>query len=63
MREDIIYSLNTTDLQTVADDVIGRELTKGEMEKLKLNVSKRIDWYDIIEMAIRDELGVEKGRK
>ena len=60
MREDIFYSLNTADLETVADDVIGRELSKAEMEKLKLNVSKRIAWYDIIEMAIMDEIGVEK---
>lgn len=60
MKENIFYSLNTLDIQTVADDVIGRELTKGEMEKLKINVAKRIAWYDIIEMAIHEEIDMEK---
>lgn len=52
MKEKIIYSLNTTDIQTVANQELNRKLTKEEIEKISEIIPERIDWYDIISCTI-----------
>ena len=48
----IIYSLNVADLQTVAQQEIGRDLTNKEIEKIKDSIATKINWYDAISDAI-----------
>ncbi len=52
MREKIIYSLNTLDVQTVATEEIGRELTLKEIKGIEDKIAKNIDWYSAIANAI-----------
>ncbi len=56
MREKIIYSLNTSDVQTVAIEEIGRELTLKEIKGIEDKIAKNIDWYDAIANAISSEI-------
>lgn len=52
MTPEIFYSLNTEDIQKVAREEIGRELSKAEMERVQSIVSDKIDWYEMISHAI-----------
>jgi len=47
-RDKIIYSLNITDIQTVAEEVLGRELNDEELKKVINRVGDYIPWYDSI---------------
>ena len=53
-KNQIIYSLNIEDIQTVAIQEIDRELTDNEIEKVKNSISKKIDWYDAILSSIEE---------
>jgi hypothetical protein len=53
--QDIVYSLNTEDVQLVAVENIGRELTAGEIDRLKDPIAEKINWYDAIFSAISEE--------
>jgi hypothetical protein len=49
VQNDIFYSLNIEDNQTVAIQEIGRELVDEEVEKkIKDLICERINWYDAI---------------
>ncbi len=50
--QDIVYYLNTEDVQMVAVENIGRELTAGEIERLKEPIAEKINWYDAILFAL-----------
>ncbi len=50
--QDIVYYLNTEDVQMVALENIGRELTAGEIERLKEPIAEKINWYDAILFAL-----------
>jgi len=52
----IIYSLTVEDVQTVANQELGRILSSGEIEKIKETIAKRINWYDAIADSINEEL-------
>ena len=59
-NNEIVYSLNIEDIQTVATQEIERELTDDEIEKKKDSIAEKIPWYDAIaeaidEMLIRDK--------
>jgi hypothetical protein len=47
-RNDIVYSLNIEDVQSVAVQEMGRELTDEEIEKVTDLMGERINWYDAI---------------
>ena len=49
---EIIYSLNTSDIQTVANEILNRELSEDEIEQIKGLVADNINWFDAIESAI-----------
>ncbi len=55
-NDEIIYSLNIMDIQTVAQQEIGRDLTSGEIEKMKESIAAKINWYDAISDAIYQDI-------
>ncbi len=59
MKDKIIYQLTTEDVQRVAEEQFGRKLTSREIEKLADQVAENISWYDAIEEAIKETLGLE----
>ena len=60
-NNEIVYSLNIEDIQTVATQEIERELTDDEIEKIKDLFAEKISWYDAIAAAI-DELIVRDNK-
>lgn len=50
--EDIIYSLTVEDVQTVAMEALGRELTESEINELIDPIHDRLSWFTAIEEAI-----------
>ncbi|MGA2622969.1 MAG: hypothetical protein ABSF91_03870 [Bacteroidota bacterium] len=55
--ERIVYSLNVEDIQTVANQELGRDLTLKEIEVVERELGDYIPWFDIISDLIT------KGRK
>ncbi len=51
-KSPMIYWLNEEDVQNVAKDELGRELTHDEIKKIIEPISKNIDWTDAISIAI-----------
>ena len=49
-----VYQLVTEDLQSIADTVIDRQLTKEEILTVKETVNNSIDWTDYVKCAILD---------
>ena len=58
-KEEIIYSLDITDIQTVAEQEIERELTINEIEKIKDSIAEKIDWYGAIADSISEKIEVD----
>jgi len=46
------YSLSFEDIQTVANEEIGRDLSKDELLKIVDEISENINWYDAISDAV-----------
>ncbi|NUM75175.1 hypothetical protein HUU40_12505 [candidate division KSB1 bacterium] len=55
-NDDIIYSLNIDDVQTVAMDEIGRELSLSEIKSIEDLIGDNINWYDAILDAINAKI-------
>jgi len=53
-RNDVVYSLNIEDIQTIAIQEIDRELTDAEIENVKDLICEKINWYDAILNSIND---------
>ena len=60
-NNEIVYSLNIEDIQTVATQEIERELTDDEIEKIKDLIAEKISWYDAIAAAINEMIVEPKG--
>ena len=58
--EEIIYSLNIEDVQTVALEMIRRELTRKEIGKIEDAIAEKINWYDAIANAIGQNIDAEE---
>ncbi len=56
MRSKIIYYLNEEDVQTVAHQEVGRNLSFQEIEKIKTTIAEKINWYDAIAEAIYEKI-------
>lgn len=56
MDKDMIYYLNRADVQTVAQQELGRELTNKEIDKIKDQIAENINWYDAIAYVINNSL-------
>ena len=52
----IVYSLNIEDVQNVAEEEIGRELSEKELEIVEDKIGDYIDWYSAIDITIRNEI-------
>ncbi len=59
MKNEIVYSLNTEDIQMVAVQEMGRELRYDEVEKIKDLIGEKINWYDAILNSI-EEINIKK---
>ncbi len=55
-KDDIVYSLNIEDVQTVALEEIGKKLTAKEIEKITDAIGENIDWYGAILDAIKAQI-------
>jgi len=53
-NNDIVYSLNIDDIQTVSTQEIDRELSEEEIEKIKDLIAEKINWYDVLADAITE---------
>ena len=54
--EEIVYSINVNDLQTVASRVLDRRMSDGEVELVADALGDFIDWYHAIANAIDNRL-------
>lgn len=52
----IIYSINIEDVQNVAEEELGRKLTKKELEIIEDKLGDYIDWYGAIDTVIQNEI-------
>lgn len=52
-----MYSINCEDLQQVASEKLGRELTRSEMRLVEAKLGDHVDWFGAIEAAIGDVVG------
>jgi len=52
----IVYSINVTDIQEVANKVLERDLTKEEIILVEDSVADYIDWFQAIENSIRKHI-------
>lgn len=61
-RNEIVYSINIEDIQTVAINELGRKLTEDEIEKIKNLISEKVNWYDAILYSIIENEGIVTAR-
>lgn len=54
MKNETIYKLMIEDIQNVAQQEIGRDLTFSEINKIKDNIADKIPWYDAIANSINE---------
>jgi len=52
----IIYSINVSDIQEIANQVLERRLTKKEMVLVERSVGDYIDWSQAIENSINEHI-------
>lgn len=58
--EKIIYSINFEDVQTVSEEVYGRELNENELKIVEDKIGDYFSWYDSVADLISNELELEK---
>jgi len=59
MKIKVIYQKTIEDIQTVAVEEIGRELTEDEILAIEDTVAANINWYDAVADAINGKILVE----
>lgn len=55
----IIYSISIRDIREVVKGLFTRELTDSELEKVGNRMGDFINWADIIESAVNEEVAIE----
>jgi len=50
----VIYSINIEDVQKVAEDELGREVTENEVKIIEDRIGDNISWYDAISLTLKD---------
>ncbi len=53
-NEDIFYSLNIGDIQNVAQQELGRDLTESEIGRMMDSIVSKVNWYDAIADTITE---------
>jgi hypothetical protein len=56
MENKIVYSITVEDIQTVANQEIGRSLSSKEIEKIIDPIAEKIKWYDAIADSINAKI-------
>ncbi len=51
-----IYYLDEEDVQTVAMEVLERNLSDKEIEKIKDSIANKIQWFEAIEYSIYEHI-------
>jgi SOS response regulatory protein OraA/RecX len=61
----VFYSLSYEDIQNIAEEDLGRELTENEIESVVDEISERIDWTTAISDVLLDKFqsATEKPKK
>jgi hypothetical protein len=52
MENRVVYSIDVEDLQNVANEEIGRDLTQDEVSKIENKLDDYFDWYGTIQSII-----------
>ena len=61
MNQDrIIYSIVVEDINTVAEEILGRNPIEDEVKFIEEKIGDHISWYDIIENLLHDYKGQPK---
>ena len=58
MKNETIYVLKKEDIQNVAQQEIGRDLTSDEIQKIKDTIADKIDWYYAIADTINENINI-----
>ncbi|MCX6260674.1 MAG: hypothetical protein NTY95_07540 [Bacteroidia bacterium] len=59
----IIYSINIEDIQNVAEEYLGRQVSKKDLKVIEKKLGDYIDWHEAIVLAIDDAVTIKKNRK
>ncbi len=59
-RNKIVYSLNITDIQEVAQEVLDRKLSKEEIIKVQESIGDYLDWFQAIENSIHKHISTQE---
>lgn len=59
-KNKIVYQLIIEDIQTVATEIIGRELSDEEINKLVDPIAESVSWFEIIENCIKEYLDMNE---
>ncbi|MEW6740247.1 MAG: hypothetical protein ACOYU2_10770 [Nitrospirota bacterium] len=54
----IIYSINIEDVQTVAEEELGRKLNRNELKIVEDKIGDYIDWHEAILAAINENISL-----
>ncbi len=55
-NDKIVYSINVSDIQVVAKQVLERNLTNEEVILVEKSVGDYFDWFQAIETSIREHI-------
>jgi len=58
MKNQTIYKLTVEDIQNVALQEIGRDLSTEEIEKIKNTIAEKVNWYNAIVEAITETINI-----
>jgi hypothetical protein len=58
-KSNIIYSLTVEDIQTVANQELGKDLTLDEVVKISEVIGEKIQWYEAIAGSINERLSLK----
>lgn len=59
--DELVYAINVGDIQTLAKERIGRELTFSEMNSVKKGIEWGFfDWFDVVNVAIGEAIELNK---
>ena len=59
-QDNVVYSINHQDIQTVAQETLMRDLNPIELKQVAGVLGDYVDWFGAIELAIQDALKNEK---
>lgn len=59
----VIYSINIEDVQTVAEEELGRKLNRNELKIVEDKIGDYIDWHEAITLALNEAVKLQKKSK